>query len=69
MTTDVKPRLMTARNAATYAGVSIATIRSLADAGEIERVYIESGFQYRIVVESLDAWISSLPTDSRRSRS
>jgi len=57
----VQPRLLTTEQAATALGVSPETVKRLIKSGELASRLI--GTARRIPVESVDAYLSTLPTD------
>ncbi len=62
-TVATKPALMRKADAATYLGVGLRTIEQLLETGALARRYIGKR-QYRITVESLDAYVDSLPIEA-----
>jgi excisionase family DNA binding protein len=62
-TVATKPALMRKADAATYLGVSVRTIEQLLETGALARRYIGKR-QYRVTVDSLDAYVASLPDEA-----
>jgi excisionase family DNA binding protein len=61
--------LVTAKEAAWMLSVPTETIRRAATAGDLDRVFIgEGATHYRIVYESLLAWVNSMPRESSSQR-
>lgn len=61
--------LISVKQAAWLLSLSEGMIREAARAGDIDRVFIGAGTtNYRIVHESLLAWVNSMPTEPVRSR-
>lgn len=61
--------LISVKEAAWLLSLSEGMIREAARAGDIDRVFIGAGTtNYRIVHESLLAWVNSMPTEPVRSR-
>lgn len=61
VTMPVNPALISAKEAARYAGRSERRIRELIATGEVESVYDQGSRLVRF--ESLNAWIDRLPTE------
>lgn len=55
----MQPRLLDAKDAAAYVGISTKKLTQLANDGEIDRRYVGNRPKYER--ESLDAWIDTLP--------
>lgn len=55
----MQPRLLDAKDAAKYVGLSPKKLTQLANDGEIDRRYVGNRPKYER--ESLDAWIDTLP--------
>lgn len=55
----MQPRLLDAKDAATYVGLSTKKLSQLANDGEIDRRYVGNRPKYER--ESLDDWIDTLP--------
>lgn len=61
----MKPAMMTARDTAAYLGLGLREIRRLVKAGELDIKYVgvKNNHEYRILTDSADAYIASLPSD------
>jgi len=55
----MQPRLLDAKDAAAYVGLSTKKLTQLANDGEIDRRYVGNRPKYER--ESLDDWIDTLP--------
>lgn len=63
--TLLKPKLLRVKDAATYLGLGERTVRELVGAGVLARRYIGPR-QFRITVESCDAYVDALPQEAPR---
>lgn len=64
---SVKPAMQTAKDTAAYMGLGLREVRRLVKAGELDVKYIgkHNSREYRIITESADAYIASLPSEPR----